>query len=132
MSGADSFYYEVDFLDTNNNLVAAYESAVLTNLSCSSPSVDQWNLLAITNQMQIAGGISNTGVVVGSVSNASVVVPAQTANAIFKAVLVQQNAADLGSIYFSGANIGFLASPVSPSLSAINHLIWSHFARMVS
>ena len=119
MSGADSFYYEVDFFDANNNLIAAYESTILSNQSCSGPSVDQWSLLAVTNQMQIAGGL-NTGVVVGSVSNALVVVPPQSANAVFKAVLVQRNASDLGSVYFSGANIGFLSSSVGPTLSAVN------------
>ncbi len=119
MSGADSFYYEVDFLDANSNLVAAYESTILTNLSCSSPGIDQWSVLAVTNQMQITGG-ANTGVVVGSVSNALLTVPPQSAAAVFKAVLVQQNAGDLGSIYVSGANIGFLSSPVGPSLSSIN------------
>jgi hypothetical protein len=119
MSGADSFYYEVDFLDANSNLVAAYESTVLTNLGCSSPIVDQWSVLAVTNQMQITGGV-NTGAVVGSVSNALVTVPPQSAAAVFKAVLVQQNAGDPGSVYFSGANIGFLSSPVRPSLSSVN------------
>ena len=63
MSGADSFYYELDFLDSNGALVAAYESSILTNLNCGSPILDTWNLMAVTNQMQVIGG-ANTGVVI--------------------------------------------------------------------
>jgi hypothetical protein len=117
MSGADSFYYEVDFLDTNGTLIAAYESSVLSNLTCGSPLLDTWNLMAITNQMQVSGGI-NTGVIIGGSGNAIIQVPPQSATARFQAVFVQANATDTGSVYFSGANIGFLAGPVPPAIAA--------------
>ena len=118
MSGADSFYYEVDFLDGNNNLLAAYESGILTNLNCSSPVLDTWNFMPATNEMQVTGG-HNTGVVTNSLTSAIIQVPAGSVNAQFKAVFVQRNATDTGSVYFSGANIGFLLPPVPPAVSTI-------------
>ena len=118
MSGADSFYYEVDFLDGNNNLIGAYESGVLTNLNCSSPVLDTWDLMAVTNEMQVTGG-HNTGVVIASFTNALIQVPAGSVTAQFKAVFIQRNATDSGSVYFSGANIGFLLPPVPPAIASI-------------
>jgi hypothetical protein len=119
MSGADSFYYEVDFVDGNNNLIGAYESGVLTNLNCGSPILDSWDLMAVTNEMQVTGGI-NTGVVAATFTNALIQVPAGSVNAKFKAVFIQRNATDSGSVYFSGANIGFLLPPVPPAVSSIS------------
>ncbi|HUA39572.1 MAG TPA: hypothetical protein VMA35_14360, partial [Candidatus Sulfopaludibacter sp.] len=119
MSGADSFYYELDFLDLNGALVAAYESSILTNLNCGSPILDSWNLLAITNQMQVTGGV-NTGVVISHASYpARIQVPSLTVTAQFKAVFIQRNATDSGSVYFSGANVGFLLPPVPPTISSV-------------
>ena len=118
MSGADSFYYEVDFLDGNNNLVGAYESSILSNLNCASPIVDTWDLMAVTNEMQVSGGL-NTGVVIDSFTNGLIQVPAGSVNAQFKAVFIQRNATDSGSVYFSGANIGFLLPPVPPAIASI-------------
>jgi hypothetical protein len=118
MSGADSFYYEVDFLDANNNLLGAYESGVLTNLNCGSPVLDTWDLMAVTNEMQVVGG-HNTGIVIASSANALVQVPAGSITAQFKAVFIQRNASDTGSVYFSGANIGFLLPPVPPAIASI-------------
>ncbi len=118
MSGADSFYYEVDFFDGNGNLVGAYESAILTNLDCSSPYIDAWNLMALTNEMQVTGGV-NTGNVVATSTNAIIQVPSGSVTAQFNAIFIQRNATDAGSVYFSGANIGFLLPPVPPTISSI-------------
>ena len=120
MSGADSFYYEMDFLDANNNLIAAYESSIVSNLTCGEVApfpLDSWNLMAITNQMQVAGG-ANTGVVISN-TTPIIQVPPQTATARFNAVFVQRNATDTGSAYFCGANIGFLLGPVPPAIASI-------------
>ncbi|MGH7950774.1 MAG: beta strand repeat-containing protein [Limisphaerales bacterium] len=117
VSGADSFYYEVDFLDTNGTLIAAYESSVLSNLDCGSPILDTWTDMPLTNQMQVVGGV-NTGVVISNVPPVFQV-PPQTVTARFKAVFIQRNATDTGSVYFSGANIGFLLAPVPPTVSSI-------------
>lgn len=120
MSGNDSFYYEVDFRDTNGNLLAAYESSVVTNLTCGESEpfpLDTWNFLAVTNEMQVAGGI-NTGVVVTNVYS-NITVPPQTVTAQFKAVLIQPNAINTGSVYFTDPNLGLLAGPVAPTLSAV-------------
>jgi hypothetical protein len=119
MSGADSFYYEVDFLDGNNNLIGAYESGILTNLNCSSLVLDTWNPMALTNEMQVTGGV-NTGVVLAGLSNSVVQVPAGSVNARYKAVFIQRNSTDTGSVYLSGANIGFLLAPVPPAVSSIS------------
>ncbi|HEY1789749.1 MAG TPA: hypothetical protein VGJ73_16495, partial [Verrucomicrobiae bacterium] len=118
MSGADSFYFEVDFLDGNNHVLAAYESGTLSNLNCSSPILDTWNFMNLTNQMQVTGGV-NTGVVLAGLTNAIIQVPAAAVTAAFKAVFIQRNATDTGSVYFSGANIGFLTPPVPPAVASI-------------
>jgi hypothetical protein len=120
MSGNDSFYYEVDFLNTNGTLVAAYESSIVSNLTCGETTpfaLDSWNLLAVTNQMQVTGGV-NTGVVVSNVASI-ITIPPQTVTAKFKAVLIQPNATNTGSVYFSGANLGLLGNPVPPTLTAV-------------
>lgn len=121
MSGNDGFYYEVDFLDGSGALIAAYESSAVTNLSCgeSTPfALDTWNLLAVTNQMQVTGGV-NTGVIIGNVASI-ITVPPQTVTAKFKAILIQPNATNTGSVYFSGANLGVLSNPVAPTLSSVS------------
>ena len=121
MSGADSFYYELDFRDTNGVLLAAYESAVVTNLTCGGPNMiplDTWYLMPLTNQMQVTGGI-NTGVGISNVASGVFTAPPQTATAQFKAIFIQANATDTGSVYFSGPNFGFLAGPVPPTISAV-------------
>jgi uncharacterized repeat protein (TIGR01451 family) len=121
MSGADSFHYELDFRDINGVLLAAYESGVVTNLTCGGPNMiplDAWDLMPLTNQMQVTGGI-NTGMVISNVTTAIVVVPPQTVTAQFKAIFIQANATDTGSVYFSGPNLGFLLPPVPPTISGI-------------
>ncbi len=120
MSGADSFYFELDFLDANNNLIAAYESSTVSNLTCGEVSpfpLDSWNLMALTNQMRVSGGV-NTGILLSN-TTPIIQIPAQTVNARFKAVFVQRNATDTGSAYFSGANVGFLLAPVPPAVASI-------------
>lgn len=121
MSGADSFYYELDFKSTNGTLISSYESTIVTNLTCGGPNLiplDSWALMAITNQMQVSGGI-NTGVVVTNVASGVITVPPQTATALFKAVFIQRNATDSGAVYFDGANLGYLNSAVPPVISAV-------------
>ena len=118
MSGADSFYYELDFLNSTGGLVAAYESTIVSNLTCGEISpfpLDTWNLLGVTNQMQVTGGV-NTGVTIGSVASV-IQVPPLSATATFKAVLVQRNATDSGSVYFSGGNVGLLTNAVPPAIT---------------
>jgi hypothetical protein len=121
MSGQDNFYYEVDFKDTNGVLLASYESAIVSNLTCGGPNIiplDTWTPLAVTNQMQVTGGI-NTGVVVSNLPSGIITGPPQSVTAQFKAVFIQRNATDSGSVYFDNAVLGFLANPVAPTLSAV-------------
>jgi len=121
LSGKDSFYYEVDFKDTNGILLASYESTIVTNLSCSGPNViplDTWALMAVTNVMQVSGGI-NTAVVLSNIASI-ITAPPQTATAQFKAIFVQRNGTDTGSVYFDAANLGLLAGPVPPTISAVS------------
>jgi hypothetical protein len=121
LSGQDSFYYEIDFLNASGALIASYESTVISNLTCGGSNIiplDTWTLMAITNQMQVSGGL-NTGTVIGNVPLGIITVPPQTATAKFKAVLVQRNATDSGSVYFDGVNMGSLTPPAPPTLSAV-------------
>ncbi len=120
MSGEDSFYYELDLLNTNGVLIAAYESTVISNLNCGEVSpfpLDTWNLLGTTNEMQVTGGV-NTGVVVTNVAS-TFTVPPTSYTATLKAVLVQNSASDTGAVYVSQLNLGKLTDPVPPSISAV-------------
>jgi hypothetical protein len=122
LSSDESFYYEVDFQDTNGNLLAAYESTIVTNLTCGETTpytLDTWNLLAATNQMQVVAGV-NTGVIVTNVPTAQFLAPAKTATAVFKAVMIQPSAGDSGSVYFGFANLGLLENPLPPTITTVN------------
>jgi hypothetical protein len=120
MSGADSFYYEVDFLNSTGGLLSAWESTIVSNLTCGETTpfqIDSWNSLSVTNAMQVTGGV-NTGVVVSNVV-ATFLAPPGTVSSTFKAVFIQRNATDSGSMYISSADLGLLANPVPPSITSV-------------
>ena len=124
MTGKNSFFYEVDFLDDGGNLLASFESAVVSNLTCTETApfaVDTWNFLAVTNVMRVTAG-ANSGVVTGSIASGDLTAPPSTAKVQFSAKFVQQGAPDQydgGSIYFDDVNLGFLSGPTPPILSAV-------------
>lgn len=125
MSGKNSFYYEVDFLDGNGNLLSSYESLVVSNLTCSETTpftVDAWNYLAVTNQMQVTRG-TNTGAVTGGIATGVVTAPPQTAQVRFSAIFLQQGPPDNydgGSVYLDDANLGLVSGPIPPTLSSVS------------
>ena len=124
MSGKNSFFYEVDFLDDGGNLLASYESTIVSNLTCTETApfaVDTWNFLAVTNVMQVTAGV-NSGAVIGSIATGDLTAPPSTAKVRFSAKFLQQGAPDQydgGSIYFDDVNLGFLSGPTPPILSAV-------------
>ena len=122
MAGKNSFYYEVDFLDGNGAVLASYESFVVTNLTCGEITpfpVDTWVHLAVTNQMQVAGG-TNTGVIISNLPNGIITAPPQSASVHFAALFLQQTNTDHGSVHFDDANLGLVSGPVPPTLTAIS------------
>lgn len=121
MTGKNSFYYELNFLDGNGNLLASYESFVVTNLQCGETSpfpLDAWVFLGLTNAMQVTGGV-NTGIVASNVPNGVLIAPPGSANVQFNAFFVQQNGHDGGSVYMDDADLVLLTGPVPPTLSAL-------------
>ncbi|HZM06344.1 MAG TPA: hypothetical protein VFC44_25365 [Candidatus Saccharimonadales bacterium] len=124
MAGNASFYYQVNFLDPNGVVLAAYQSFIVTNLSCGETTpfpIDTWVLLGVTNQMQVTTG-TNTGVVIGTVPSGILDAPPNTATAQFRAVYVQP-LYDGGSVYFDDANLGFIGGATPPTLSALNPIL---------
>src|SRR6202030_1581788 len=95
-----SFNFEVDFLDSGNNVLAAYESFLITNLTCNETTpyqVDTWVYLAVTNEMQVING-TNTGVVLTNVGPLGMLVaPHNTASVTFQATAVGPGS---GSTFF--------------------------------
>ena len=92
MAGRNTFFYEVDFLNSSNTLLASFESYTITNLSCSSTTpfpVDTWTFLAATNAMQISSGV-NTGVVVSNVASGILTAPPGSSKVQFHAVFAQR------------------------------------------
>ncbi|HEY3861204.1 MAG TPA: LamG-like jellyroll fold domain-containing protein [Verrucomicrobiae bacterium] len=118
----DSFYYEVDFLDVGGNLISAYQSFMVTNMSCGGPNtfpLDTWVFLATTNQMQVVNGL-NTGVVVGSTGSSGIMTaPAGTASVRFNALYDEYNYGG-GSIYFDDCELDLVNGSLPPSLSLAN------------
>jgi hypothetical protein len=126
MAGKNSFYLQANFLDGNGNLLACYQSFVVTNLQCGETSpfpVDTWVFLGLTNAMQVTGGI-NTGTVISNVPTGILTAPANSANVQFQALFVQENGLDGGSVYMDDADLVLLTGPVPPTLSTLlpNHV----------
>lgn len=121
MAGKNSFYYQMNFLDGGGNLLACYQSFIVSNLTCGETSpfpVDTWVFLGLTNQMGISGNAS-TGVVIGTSTNGVLTAPGGAENVQFQAIFIQQNAHDGGSAFMDDAEMVLLTGPVPPTLSAI-------------
>ncbi len=124
MTGANSFYYRVDFLDANGVLLTSYQSFIVTNLTCGETTpfaLDTWNFLGVTNQIQVTGG-ANVGTVIGTVPSGILTTPPNAVTAKFSVLFVQQgppNQYDGGSVYFDDLNFGFFNGPVPPTISAV-------------
>jgi hypothetical protein len=122
MTGKNSFYYQVNFLDGSGNLLASYQSYIVTNLTCGETSpfpVDTWVYLEVTNETQVIGG-ANTGTVISNVPTGVLVAPVNSATVQFQAVFIQQNGLDGGSVYMDDADLVLLTGPVPPTLSVLS------------
>jgi len=122
LSGPNQFYYEVDFYNSAGTLIAAWESFVVQNLTCSETTpfpVDTWVNLAVTNQMQVTGGV-NTGTVIPHYGPPITVItaPSATASVAFKANFVNINYAG-GSIYLSDCALNLVSGASPPVISPI-------------
>jgi hypothetical protein len=122
MASNNNFYCEVDFVDINGNLLAAYESYVVSNLTCGETSpfpVDSWVFLGVTNEMQVTGGV-NTGTVIGNIPTGVFTAPANSANVVFKSLFTQADGHAGGSVFMDDAEMVLLTGPVPPTLSALS------------
>ncbi len=121
LMGGNQFWYEVDFYNTGGTLLAAYESLVVENLTCSNTApfaVDTWVGLPVTNVMQVTTG-TNTGTVTGNTGSTGVFTsPAGTATVTFRAVYDNINYAG-GSIYLDEASLTQISGPVAPTVSTV-------------
>jgi hypothetical protein len=116
----DNFYYELDFLSSSGTLLAAYESFVVQNLTCSETTpfpVDTWVYLAVTNQMEVVDG-TNTGTVIGSMPSGVLTAPSGTATVKWEANF-NQNGNDGGSIYLDDCELNLLSGLVGPTMSSV-------------
>jgi hypothetical protein len=121
LSGAASFYYQVNFLDAGNNLLASFTSLIITNLTCGGGGpfpIDTWTFLPVTNQLQVTGGVAS-GTVIATYPSGVFTAPAGTASVRFTALLTQP-LYDGGSVYYGDADLDFISGPVPPTLSAIS------------
>jgi len=120
-----SFNFEVDFLDSGNNLLAAYESFLVTNLTCTELTpypVDAWVYLAVTNQMEVIGG-TNTGVVLTNTGPVGLMTaPHDTAFVTFQATAVGPGS---GSTFFDDVVLDAVQAPVLtlPSITGVSPAI---------
>ncbi|HZM06345.1 MAG TPA: hypothetical protein VFC44_25370 [Candidatus Saccharimonadales bacterium] len=120
MTGKNSFYYVVNFLDSNSVVLASYESYIITNLTCGETTpvpLDTWMLLAATNQMQVTSG-TNTGAVIATVPTGVLTPPTNATTIQFQALFVQQTDNAGGSVYLDDANLGLVSGAAPPSITA--------------
>jgi len=127
LSGPCIFYYEVDFLDLAGNMLAAYESFGISNLTCAGPNsfpLDTWVSLAVTNEMLVTGTpATNSGIIVGTTGpSGAMTAPPGTASANFIAKFVDIGAHG-GSIYFDDCDLDLIAGPVPPTITAITNTV---------
>lgn len=118
LTGDSSFYYEVDFLDVNGNVLASYQSYIVSNLVCGETTpfaVDSWNYLPVTNQVAV-----NTDTVIGTVPTGILMAPPGSANARFSAVLTDDSGTGTGSVYFDDINLGEVTGAVPPVISTLS------------
>jgi hypothetical protein len=117
----NEFFYEVDFLGASGNLLASYESFIVTNLTCDGPNsfpLDTWTFLAVTNVMQVTAG-ANTGVVTGNLGASGVMTaPVGTVTAEFSANFANVNYGG-GSIYFDDCELDLINGALPPTISTI-------------
>jgi hypothetical protein len=121
LPAGNSFYYQINFRDAGNNLLASYTSLIITNLTCGgggSFPLDTWMYLPVTNQVQVTGG-NATGTVIATYPSGVFTAPAGTASVLYTALFVNTGYAG-GSVYFDDADLTFLSGPVPPALSAIS------------
>jgi hypothetical protein len=107
-----SFNFEVDFFDSGSNLLAAYESFLITNPACGQTTpypVDTWVYLAVTNVMQVTNG-TNTGVVITNTGPLGLMIaPHNTASVSFQATAVGTGS---GSTFFDDCVLDAVEAPV--------------------
>jgi Carbohydrate binding module (family 6) len=108
----NTFYYEIDFNDGGGNLLAAYESFVFqgtTNCWQTTPfCLDDWNYLAVTNEMQIMDG-TNSGVVIANTGPLGVITaPNNTASVTFSANVTGTAG---GSVFFDDLVLDEIVAP---------------------
>ena len=122
MGGGNCFYYEVDFLGVSGNVLAGYESFIVTNLTCAGPntfSLDTWVFLAATNQMQVTAGV-NTGVVIGNTGPSGVMTaPVGTSSVAFNVYYDQYNYGG-GSMWFDDCELDLINGSLPPTLTIAN------------
>jgi hypothetical protein len=127
LSGPNAFWFEVDFLDASQTLLATYESYNVANLTCTETNpfpVDTWNFLAVTNEIQVTGGAA-TGTVIGNIgTNGVITAPAGTATVRYQIVFENINYAG-GSMYFDNAYLNQLSGAAPPAITStgLNNII---------
>lgn len=95
---------DVAFMDTNNVVLAEYQSSAITNLQCGAPNVDAWMYLQVTNQVQ-------NGAVISTVPTGVLTAPAGTASVRYRD---QWNTGPSsgGSVFLDDANLDLVSGPI--------------------
>jgi len=115
LPGGNSFYYQINFMDSSNNLLASFISEIVTNLTCTNTvafPLDTWTFLPVTNQVNAAG------TVIATFPSGVITAPAGTATVKFTALFVNTGYAG-GSVYFDDVNLTLISGPVPPTMTAL-------------
>jgi len=105
-----NFCVDVAFLDTNQNVLAEYQSGNFTNIACGGAVVDTWVFLPVTNQVAIG-----TGTVIATVPSGVFTAPAGTAQVRYRDDFTDYNGG--GSVFLDDADLDEVSGPVAPVIS---------------
>jgi hypothetical protein len=129
MGTTNSFWFELEFLNSSNQLLTLWQSAILSNAPTQFPD-NVWLYMPITNQYQVtAAGTSNaaaTTTIIGNTGPLGIITaPVGTATVRYQ-VVFRANAYEGGSAYYDDNYLDLVSGPSPPYLTnvtALNNVI---------
>jgi hypothetical protein len=124
-NATNSFWFELEFLNSSNQLLTLWQSPILSNSPAQFPD-DLWVYMPITNQYQVNNaGASNaaaTSTIIGNSGPLGIIsAPAGTAKVRYQ-VVCRAQANQGGSVYFDDNYLDLVAGPSPPYLTNVTSL----------
>lgn len=129
MGAADSFWFELEFLNGSGDLLTLWQSEIMTNVPAAFPD-NLWVLMQITNQYEVTdpgtATAAATGTIIGNAGASGIITaPAGTATVRYQ-VVCRAAACNGGSIYFDDCYLDLVSGPAPPyftNVTSLNNVI---------